>query len=31
VTGEITSVHVARLKGKIRPAPLPAAVRKKLQ
>ena len=30
-TGEITSVHVARLKGKIHPAPLPAAIRKKLK
>lgn len=30
-TGEITTVHVARLKGKVQPAPLPAAIKKKLQ
>ncbi len=30
-TGEITTVHVSRLKGKIRPAPLPAAIRNKLK
>ncbi len=30
-TGEITTVHVARAKGKLRPTPLPAAIRKKLQ
>jgi len=30
-TGEITTVHVARLKGKIQPAPLPMAIRKKLK
>lgn len=30
-TGEITTVHVARVKGKLRPAPLPAAIRKKLR
>ncbi len=30
-TGEITSVHVARLKGKIRPAPLPATIKRKLK
>ena len=30
-TGEITTVHVSRVKGKIRPAPLPAAIKKKLK
>jgi len=30
-TGEITSVHVTRVKGKLRAAPLPASIRKKLK
>jgi len=30
-TGEITAVHLARVKGKLAPAPLPASIRKKLQ
>jgi YbgC/YbaW family acyl-CoA thioester hydrolase len=30
-TGEITTVHVARLRGKLAPAPLPAAIRQKLK
>jgi len=30
-TGEITTVYVSRLKGKLRSAPLPAAIRKKLK
>ena len=28
--GEVTTVHLARLKGKLRAAPLPASIRKKL-
>jgi acyl-CoA thioester hydrolase len=31
VRGEVTTVHLARLKGKLRAAPLPASIRKKLQ
>lgn len=30
-TGEITTVHVARVKGKTRPTPLTAAIKKKLK
>ena len=30
-TGEITTVHIARLKGKLLPMPLPASIRKKLK
>ena len=30
-TGDMTTVHVSRMKGKLRPAPIPAAIRKKLK